>query len=300
MITATHRLSALGLLERVKKAAATESAILIQGETGSENECIAFLLHQLSARSGSPFVTQHCAAMPADMLESELFGRNNGALAGDCLKHKGALAAAGGGILFIDEIGSLNHTLQTKLLGAIEESVHPEASGDEVTLHPRIFSSTTKDLRECIKQHKFREDLYYRVAAVILPVQPLREQREDIIPLARYFVGLASQWSRTLTPEAEERLRNYDWPGSLNELRSSMEHAVTLADGDEIQSSVLSFPTTVTAAGQTSQSLAYVEQRHILHVLKYCGGNKSDAAKALGLARSTLVLKLKTFSMAQT
>ena len=283
------------LLKRVKKAAATDASILVQGETGSGKECIASLIHQQSPRSAKAFVARNCASIPQHLFESEMFGHKKGAFTGADRDRKGAFLEADGGTLFLDEIGDLDYSLQTKLLRAIQEKViHPVGSDKDVAVDPRIVCATNKDLRECIKAHQFRDDLYYRVATVSVAVPPLRERREDIIPLARHFIGLASKLSHSLSPEAEERLRSYDWPGNVRELRSLMEEAVIFAIGNVIQADELSFPRTQPgAADPASQLLEDVEWRHILEVLKNCDGNKTLAAKVLGLARSTLVLKMK-------
>jgi two-component system NtrC family response regulator len=165
-----------------------------------------------------------------------------------------------------------------------------------VAVDPRIICATNKDLRERCKNNEFREDLYYRLVTVVLSVPPLRERKEDIIPLARHFVGLASKWSRTLSSEAEERLLQHDWPGNVRELRSLMEQAVIFSAANEIQAGELSFPELIgKETVRTSQLLADVERQHILEVLRSCDGNKTEAAQLLGLARSTLMLKLKCY-----
>ena len=286
----------LKLLERAKKAAASDAPILIQGETGSGKECIALLLHQHSVRAGKAFVARNCAAIPANLFESEMFGHKKGAFSGADHERNGAFVEADRGTLFLDEIGDLEYSLQTKLLRAIQEKViHPVGSDREIQVSPRIICASNKDLRECIKTKEFREDLYYRVATVVLNVPPLRERREDIIPLARHFVGLASKGSLSLSPQAEERLLTYQWPGNVRELRSMMEQAVIFTDGNEIQPDELAFSVSTISIDDSSESLADVEMHHILKVMKKYNQNKSDAAKALKMARSTLMLKLKSF-----
>jgi two-component system response regulator HydG len=287
----------LTLFDRVRKAAASYAGILIQGETGSGKECIALALHQQSPRAAKAFVARNCAAIPANLFESEMFGHKKGSFTGADRDRKGAFLEADGGTLFLDEIGDLEYSLQTKLLRAIQEKViRPVGYDHDVAVDPRIICATNKDLRECCKINEFREDLYYRLVTVVLIVPPLRERKEDIIPLARHFLGLASKWSRTLTPEAEERLLRYEWPGNVRELRSMMEQAVIFAVANEIQPDELSFPGTANEeSAPESQALADVERRHILQVLKNCKGNKTDAAKLLGLARSTLLIKLKCY-----
>ena len=289
------------LLERVKKAAASDAPILIQGETGSGKECIALLLHQHSVRAGRAFVARNCAAIPANLFESEMFGHKKGAFTGAERERSGAFVEADRGTLFLDEIGDLDYSLQTKLLRAIQEKIiHPLGSDREVQVNPRIVCASNKDLRECVKTKLFREDLYYRVATVVLIVPPLRERRADIMPLARHFVGVASKWSRTLADNAEVALLAYPWPGNVRELRSLMEQAVIFAIGSEIQASELTFPMSMGITENHSQSLADVERRYILQVMQTTNQNKSDAAKILKLARSTLLLKLRSFEAQAT
>jgi two-component system response regulator HydG len=287
----------LALFDRVKKAAASYAGILIQGETGSGKECIALALHQQSPRADKAFVARNCAAIPANLFESEMFGHKKGSFTGADRDRKGAFLEADGGTLFLDEIGDLEYSLQTKLLRAIQEKViRPVGFDHDVAVDPRIICATNKDLRERCKTNEFREDLYYRLVTVVLIVPPLRERKEDIIPLARHFLGLASKWSRTLSPEAEERLLQHSWPGNVRELRSMMEQAVIFAAANEIQTHELNFPGMVNKeAERTSLILADVERRHILKVLKNCNGNKTEAAQLLGLARSTLLIKLKCY-----
>jgi two-component system response regulator HydG len=286
----------LKLMERVKKAAASEAAVAIQGETGSGKECIAQLLHQQSPRASKPFVARNCAAIPAEIFESEMFGHRKGAFTGADRERKGAFLEADGGTLFLDEIGDLEYSLQSKLLRAIQEKViRPVGSDKDVPVDARIVCATNKDLRECCKTKEFREDLYYRLANVVVIVPPLRERRDDILPLARHFVALASKGTRTLSPATEARLLAYTWPGNVRELRSLMEQSVIFAIGNEIQPEELNIAATTSGAISGSQLLADVERRHIVEVLKNCDGNKSEAAELLGLARSTLVLKLKGY-----
>jgi transcriptional regulator with GAF, ATPase, and Fis domain len=289
------------LLERVKKAAASEAAVLILGESGAGKECIARMLHQQSPREAKPFVARNCAAIPASLFESEMFGHKKGAFTGAESDRKGAFAEASGGTLFLDEIGDLDYSLQTKLLRAIQEKlIRPVGSDKDVAVDVRIVCATNKDLRECCKTREFREDLYYRLATVSLTVPPLRERPEDIVALGRHFVRMFSNGARTLTPNAEERLKSYNWPGNVRELRAVIEQAVIFAASNEIHSDELSLPSSKNEQiNLSSQSIAEVERRHILQVLQSVNGNRSDAAKLLGMARSTLLLKLRSYGVKQ-
>lgn len=290
----------LGFLDRIKKVAACEANILIEGDPGVGSECIALLLHQQSPRSEEPFLARSCTAIPPDCFESEMFGYSLKSPHGEESHGCGAFLEADKGTLFLDEIGDLGYSQQTEILMAIKQKIiHPVGTEANVRVNPRIICSTTRDLRECIKLNRFRDDLYYSTAIVVLTLQPLREQRQDIIPLARYYAGRASKWLRTLTIEAENRLLAYDWPGNIRELRATMEQAVLLAAGQAIQADELNFPTKTYHLNGSSRLLADIQRKHILSVIKICNGNKTDAARALGVARSTLVLKLKTISAAQ-
>jgi two-component system response regulator HydG len=255
------------------------------------------MLHELSPGARGRFVACNCAAIPATLFESEMFGHTRGAFTGAGHDRKGAFQEAEGGTLFLDEIGDLEYSLQTKLLRAIQErSVRPVGADRDVPFNARIVCATNKDLREGFKNRDFREDLYYRIAIVTLTVPPLRERREDIVPLVRYFTNLLSQGTRALSSAAEDRLRAYSWPGNVRELRSIVEQAVIFSAGQEIHADELNLPSN--GNGQIAlapQSMADVERRHILQVLQSVQGNKSEAARILGLARSTLKLKLQAF-----
>lgn len=285
------------LLERVQKAAASKATVLILGESGTGKECIALKLYEQSTDAKKIFVARNCAAIPENLFESEMFGHKKGSFTGADKDRKGAFVEADGGTLFLDEIGDLNYTLQTKLLRAIQENVvHPVGSDKDVPVNVRIICATNKDLRELCKTRVFREDLYYRLATVTLNVPPLRERREDIIPLARYFVRFLSSGTRTLSAAAEDRLQNYNFPGNVRELRSAIEQGIIFSAGNEIQPDELGLQGQLPEhASQAPQSLAEAEQRHIMQILQSVNGNKTEAAKILKMARSTLLVKLQSY-----
>jgi two-component system response regulator HydG len=284
------------LLERVKKAASSKATVLITGESGTGKECIALKLFEQSTDARKTFVARNCAAIPENLFESEMFGHKKGSFTGADKDRKGAFVEADGGTLFLDEIGDLSYPLQTKLLRAIQENVvHPVGSDKDVPVNVRIICATNKDLRESCKVHAFREDLYYRLATVTLNVPPLRERHEDIIPLARYFVRFLSSGTRTLSPAAEDRLQNYNWPGNVRELRSAIEQGIIFSAGNEIRPDELGIQGSSEQPSNQSQSLADAERRHILHVLQSVSGNKTEAARVLQMARSTLLVKLQTY-----
>jgi DNA-binding NtrC family response regulator len=287
----------LGLFDRIKKAAVSDANILIQGEAGSGNECIALLLHQESPRAGGAFLARSCTAIPSDYFSSEMFGHKS--LLSPAGDHYvgGAFLGADRGTLFLDEIGDLGYCLQTELFLAIREKTFCRMGGlSEARVNPRIICSSSRPLLGNMKGYRFRNDLYYEIATIVLKLAPLREQREEIVPLARHFAGEASGWLRVLTPEAEQRLLAYDWPGNIRELRTIIDQAVIMSADGDIQASHLKFEWNADLT-QSSLLLADVERNHILSVIRNCKGNKTVAARALGLARSTLVLKLKTHSL---
>ena len=290
--------SMLLLLDRVKKVAASDAAVLILGESGTGKECIAHYLYKESQQWSKNFVARNCAAIPETIFESEMFGHKKGSFTGADRDRKGAFAEADGGTLFLDEIGDLNYVSQTKLLRAIQERViRPVGSDKDIPVNFRLVCATNKNLLEACKTKEFRDDLYYRLATVTLTIPPLRDRRDDIVPLARHFVRLLSNGARTLTPKAEELLTQYDWPGNVRELRSVIEQSVIFSIGNEIEPSELNL-NLKSPSGQpesTSLSLSDAERRHILHVLQTCNGNKTEAARLLEVARSTLVLKLKAY-----
>ncbi|MCW8132817.1 MAG: sigma 54-interacting transcriptional regulator [Planctomycetota bacterium] len=285
------------LLERAAKAAASDAHVLILGESGSGKEVVARFIHQHSPRAAKGFVARNCAAIPETLFESELFGHRKGAFTGATSDRKGAFLEADLGTIFLDEIGDLAYECQAKLLRAIQDKmVRPVGADREYAVDVRIVSATNKDLREGIRDKQFREDLFYRIGTVSLTVPPLRERVEDIGPLARHFCKTLSGGGRTLSPAAEEKLRGYDWPGNVRELRAVIEQAVIFAAGGEVQPDELNLATPETLA-LGAQSLVEAERRHILKVLRDCNGNKTECARQLGIARSTLVVKLKAYGV---
>lgn len=285
------------LLERVRKAAASEANVLILGESGSGKEHIARLIHKQSPREAKPVVARNCAAIPENLFESEMFGHKKGSFSGANTDRSGAFLEADGGTLFLDEIGDLDYALQTKLLRAIQEKkIRPVGSDTEIPVSVRLVTATNKDLREACKEKTFREDLFFRISTVILDVPPLRERPEDIRALARHFMQTLGGGRRTLSPAAEAKLLSYAWPGNVRELLGILEQAIIFSAGTEITPDDLSLPVSeADTIPLGDDSLAEVERRHILQVLQRCHGNKTEAARMLGIARSTLVLKLKAY-----
>jgi two-component system, NtrC family, response regulator AtoC len=287
----------------IRQVGPTKSAVLITGETGTGKELVARAIHDLSPRAGKLFVPLNCTAIPADLLESELFGHARGAFTGAHSERIGKFKMADEGTLFLDEVGDMAYPLQAKLLRVLQEGViEPVGSNRRVAVDVRIVSSTNRDLRKAIGNGTFREDLFYRLNVFHLHLPPLRERREDISDLANAFL---SQFSKELgkpplsvANEALRALERYGWPGNVRELRNVMERAAVLAAPGEIPQSVVRslLPEEVRAAPMDlnlERAVAETERKIILHALMETKDNKTAAASLLGIGERTLWTKLK-------
>jgi two-component system response regulator HydG len=292
---------------RLLQVAPTESSVLLTGESGTGKELVARWLHRKSRRSGGPFVPINCGALPESLLESELFGHARGAFTDARQDRKGLFVQAEGGTLFLDEIGELPMPMQVKLLRALEErKVRPVGSDREQPFDVRLISATNRDLEQAVQEHQFREDLYYRVNVIQIELPPLRARGTDILLLAQHFVqSYAASMSRAVTGisrPAAERLLAYDWPGNVRELRNVIERAVALTEHDHLVLEDLPDKLRQYNAGRVvidgrdpSQliSLEEMTRNYTRHVLDAVGGNRTLAARILGLDRKTLYRKLK-------
>jgi two-component system response regulator HydG len=285
------------LLARAGVVAPTGSAVLINGETGTGKEVVAKLIHSNSSRQSRPFVAVNVAALPPDLLESELFGHLKGAFTGAIATTNGLLGDAEGGTLLLDEIGEMPQRLQAKLLRFLQEGeVRRVGETRARHLDVRIISATHRDLRALVADGSFREDLYYRLNVVSLVVPPLREREKDVVPLARMFGQRLGVANLRLTAGAARCLARYAWPGNVRQLGSAIEHAVAFAQGEAVD--VEHLPEDITsgsappAARSVLRPLAAVEREHVLAVLAACGNNQVEAARVLGIGRSTLWRKL--------
>jgi transcriptional regulator with PAS, ATPase and Fis domain len=274
--------------------------VLIHGESGTGKELAARALHRMSLRSDGPFVPINCAAIAEELIESELFGHVKGAFTGAAAGREGLFYYARGGTLFLDEISELPLPLQAKLLRVLEERrVRPVGSEQEVPVDVRVVAATNRDLVEEVAAGRFRRDLYYRLQVVEVVLPPLRERIEDLPDLVDYFIGqLAARLGVAELAHDEAalaRLARYSWPGNVRELKNLVERSLILgyfADDfapDEEAVAVSLAPTFPSAADE--DSLAAIERRHILGVLETCKGNKSEAARRLGVSRKTLERK---------
>ena len=287
----------------------SDATALLLGETGTGKGWVANLLHRLSKRSSGPFVDINCAGLSATFLDSELFGHEKGAFTDAKEQKRGLFEVADGGTLFLDEIGDLNAELQPKLLKALESRKFRRLGGTrEIEVDVRLIAATNHDLAERVKEGKFREDLYYRLAVLPIKLPPLRERgRDAIADLAlRMLHDLRRAMGRgpsTISPEAMRLLASYRWPGNIRELRNLLERVALLAgSAPEVLPGHLPpelFPASTTATSTTDPqlSLEEVEKQHIVRALAFHGGNRSRTAKSLGISRATLYEKLHKYGL---
>jgi DNA-binding NtrC family response regulator len=284
-------------LEQIRAVADSDSAVLLLGESGTGKELAARALHWHSARRAGPFVAVNCAAMPEALLESELFGHEKGAFTGAHRKRPGLFAEAHGGTLFLDEVGDVPVALQGKLLRALQDkAVRPVGAERSVQLDLRVIAATNRDLAAHVHAGKFREDLYYRLAVIPIRLPALRERPEDIPLLAEHFLAAAaSRLGKPLTSfsaEAMQWLRGHRWPGNVRELENIVERAAALAAGPEIGLDDLGIEFTLTpGVPSTRPTLDEVERQYIRRVLTEVRGDKSAAARILGVSVRTLQRK---------
>ncbi len=296
------------LLEMISYVAPTEATVLINGESGTGKELVAAELHNNSDRSDRPFIKVNCAALAESLLESELFGHEKGAFTGADKRREGKFVQAEGGTLFLDEIGETSQAMQVKMLRVLQEHELQRVGGEE-TIHTdaRIIAATNRDLEKEVREGNFREDLYYRLNVVTVMVPPLRDRREDIPLLVEHFVRKFAAKNRRevagVTPECMELLCSYSWPGNVRELENAIERGVILMRGEYLTEKSLPLPIQKQGAEQIrkgtpesgSSSLQAQEKVLILKTLEETGGNKSEAARRLGITRKTLQNKLHKY-----
>lgn len=297
------------LFEKIRMVADTRSTVLIEGESGTGKELVARALHLNSLRRNKPFVAINCAAIPETLIESELFGHVRGAFTGAAEKRTGTFRAANGGTLLIDEIGEMHLDLQSKLLRAIEtRRISPLGSNEEVELDVRLIASTHRDMQELIDEHRFREDLYYRLNVVNIKIPPLRDRREDIPLLARAFIEeIATENNRAvrdISPEALARLQSYGWPGNVRQLRNVLESVIVMSTREIID--VVDFPEPIREASSApplqaliamGMPMAEIEKEVIRQTLQRTRGNRSEASKILGISTRTLQRRIKDHNL---
>ena len=294
------------VLSIIDRVAASDSPVLIHGESGTGKELVARTIHLKSRRASRPFVSVNCGALPDTLLETELFGHKRGAFSGAIASRVGLFEAADGGTLFLDEIGEMSPAMQVRLLRVLD-SGEVRRVGEERAFHVdvRVVAATNKDLAREATEGRFRWDLYYRVATIVIPVPPLRKRRDDIPLLVQHFAGQGGRGKPLrFSAEAMERLLRYEWPGNIRELRNLVERLQILHEGDEVQPRDL--PAELVAPRRPAPEppsesplvpLSEVERRHVERVLAATGWNKAQAARVLEVDIKTLNKKIRDFNL---
>ena len=289
------------LLAEVARVAPVDSAVLIQGETGTGKEVIARAIHEASPRRNHRFVALSCAAIPSALLESELFGHERGAFTGAWAQTKGRFQMADGGTLFLDEIGDMPLELQPKLLRALQEREFERlGSAETVRVNVRVVAATNQDLGQLVTKKLFRADLFYRLNVIPVCLPPLRERVQDILPLTEFFVAkFAASLNKPIDlipDEVVAVLQAHDWPGNIRELRNAIERAVLFSPGSVLRLPLGLKQTVKQSSESASRTLADADREHILETLKQTDwmiGGQDGAANRLGLPRTTLVYKMR-------
>jgi len=299
-----HSAGWAGAVKRATLVAPTEATVLLQGESGTGKEVMARLIHTRSPRGNRPFVAINCAALPENLLESELFGYERGAFTGAQQSKPGQVEIAAGGVLFLDEVSEMSLAAQAKFLRFLQEREFQRLGGTRVVkTNVRIIAATNRDLQQAMERGAFRPDLYYRLQVFTIQLPPLRERQADILPLADAFlqdIGRAMKRPRVpLTPEATEALLSHTWPGNVRELRNALERAAIVCEDGAITAAQLSLaaPRRSPQFDQADVNLDALQRRTIARVLDQVRGNKSQAAKRLGLTRSQLYERLRKYHL---
>jgi two-component system response regulator AtoC len=296
----------------IQQVAATKTSVLIQGETGTGKELVARAVHNTSPRASAAFVSMNCAAIPADILESELFGYSKGAFTGATKERVGKFEQADGGTLFLDEITEMDFNLQAKLLRVLQErTIERLGSNQSISIDVRVIASTNRQPRLAIAEQKLREDLFYRLNVFTIELPPLRERREDILPLARFFLEkYATEFGYVfagIEADCADCLTNYEWSGNVRELENAMERAVVLSGGKIIalkhlpKEMLLSEPQTTTTLASTidvrdlNSQVEQFEKSIIKQALLKTGDNKAKAAQLLEISERSLWYKIKKY-----
>jgi len=283
----------------------SDSTVLITGETGTGKEVVARAIHEHGHRNGGPFVAVNCVAIPADLLESELFGHVRGAFTGAARDRDGAFRQAERGTLFLDEIGDMNAAMQAKILRALQERVITPIGGRPIAVDVRVIAATHRDLGQGIRDGTFREDLFYRLHVVPIHLPPLAERIADIVPLGEYFLGRAGAVKR-LSADAAARLIRHPWPGNVRELRNAMERITVMVRGETIHAADLAFldeghmPMAAIVdwpEEELSSALARLEELLIRRALAKSGGNRTEAARLLNVNRQHLYARMKRYGL---
>ena len=294
------------VVRTIERIAPSDVTILITGESGTGKEVISDLIHNLSPRSKNRIVKVNCAALPRELIESELFGSVKGAFTGANTDRDGLFRQAEGGTLFLDEISEMPIDTQSKLLRVLQDQkVRPVGGKSDYQTNCRIIAATNRKPEDAIKDGKLREDLFYRISAISVYLPPLRERRDDIMPLANAFLKrFSAQANRTLrsfTLQAADRLTSFDWPGNIRQLQNEIQRAVLLCEGPDVDAADLSVSETRMVPSEGSDTsftlLEGVERNAIIQMLRETAGNKLETAKRLGIGRQTLYNKIKAYGI---
>lgn len=295
------------LFDQIRKIAPTSANVLITGESGTGKELVARAIHKNSSRKDGPFIAINCAAIPENLLESELFGHAKGAFTDARADRKGLFQQAQGGTMLLDEIGDFPLALQAKLLRAMEQrTVRPVGGDNEIPFDARILTATNRDLEAAVEEGRYREDFYFRINVIQLDLPPLRSRRTDVLLIARSLLStFAREMNKNVTdflPSVAERFLNYDWPGNVRELRNVLERAVALTEFerlivDDLPERIRDYRQSTfridTSNPADLQTLEAVERQYIQRVLESVQGNRTEAARILGVDRKTLYRRLK-------
>jgi formate hydrogenlyase transcriptional activator len=295
------------VLEQVEQVAPTDSTALIQGETGTGKELIARAIHNLSARCGRPFVKLNCAAIPFDLLESELFGHERGAFTGAIAQRAGRFELANKGTLFLDEVGDIPPGLQPKLLRVLQEQEFERLGGTRThQVDVRLVAATNRNLADMVKRNEFRSDLYYRLNVFPIPLPALRERREDIPALVEHFVEIYSRRMdkkiQHIAPETMSALTSHPWPGNIRELQNFIERSVILTSGNVLQPPLGSLQSCAGAESLGAVTLEDAEREHIRKILeqtRWVVAGPNGAAARLGIKRSTLYFRMQKLGISR-
>ena len=288
------------VLRKATQVAATHTTVLITGESGTGKEVVARFIHAASVRKSRPFVALNCAALPEQLLESELFGYERGAFTGAQQAKPGQVELAAGGVLFLDEVSEMSLSAQAKFLRVLQEREFQRLGGTRLQkANIRVIAATNRDLRKAVERGDFREDLFYRLGVFDIPIPPLRERPSDIVPLSETFLQeIGRSFGRPaagLTREARQALLQYPWPGNVRELRNVLERAAILCEGAPIDAEHLALQPAARPSRNDSTDLSALERTTIAKVLQECRGNKSKAARRLGVSRTQLHLRVRKY-----
>jgi formate hydrogenlyase transcriptional activator len=295
------------VLAQVQQVAPTDSTVLIQGETGTGKELIARAIHNLSARCGHPFIKLNCAAIPFDLLESELLGHEKGAFTGAIAQKIGRFELADKGTLFLDEVGDIPPALQPKLLRILQEQEFERLGGTRtLQVDVRLVAATNRDLAEMVKENEFRSDLYYRLNVFPIPLPPLRERREDIPALVEHFVEIYARRMNKqiehISSETMSALVSYQWPGNIRELQNFIERSAILTSGNVLHPPLASLQRAVETEPSEPTTLEEAERSHIRKILeqaRWVVSGPNGAAARLGIKRSTLYFRMQKLGISR-